>query len=156
VGNSSDHTDVLDKDMRPEMLSLWENVRAAVPTLEDILAGTDEEWWSENLIYRFYHQSYKVYRLQDLTMKIVLALQWLAPVRELNEWFLTIVREETGKRFTYSDNARWLEAPRPILEAFFHARYFLGMLIKYGREIEHPPFSLPSGYAAILYLYGLR
>jgi hypothetical protein len=44
----------------------------------------------------------------------------------------------------------------PILEAFFHARYFLEMACRYGRELEHPPNLLPSGWASVLYLYALR
>ena len=31
-------------------------------------------------------------------------------------------------------NQRWTEATRPIVEAFFHARYFLEMVCKYGAE----------------------
>jgi hypothetical protein len=44
---------------------------------------------------------------------------------------------------------------RPILEAFFHARFFLEMAVRYA-HIEAPPQLLPSGYAALLYLFGLR
>jgi hypothetical protein len=53
-------------------------------------------------------------------------------------------------------NQRWTEATRPILEAFFHARYFLEMVCKYGKELEEPAESLPSGWAAVFELYGLR
>jgi hypothetical protein len=45
---------------------------------------------------------------------------------------------------------------RPIVEAFFHARYFLEMVCGYGRQLTEPPSPLPSGWAAVLYLYGLR
>ena len=63
-----------------------------------------------------------------------------------------IVREGTGKTFTEEDNKNWLAVTRPIAEAFFHARYFLEMAIKYGKELEFPPQQLPSGWAALLYL----
>ncbi len=53
-------------------------------------------------------------------------------------------------------NARWLEVTRPMLEAFFHAKYFLAMACRYGRELDEPPQVLPSGWASLLYLYGLR
>ena len=49
-----------------------------------------------------------------------------------------------------------LAVTRPILEAFFHARYFLEMVCKYGRKLKAPPQVLPSGWAAVLYLYQLR
>jgi hypothetical protein len=30
------------------------------------------------------------------------------------------------------------------------------MAVKYGRELEYPPRVMPSGWAALLYLYNLR
>jgi tRNA(fMet)-specific endonuclease VapC len=41
------------------------------------------------------------------------------------------------------------------LEAFFHARFFLEMAVRYA-DLAAPPQPLPSGYAALLYLFGLR
>ncbi|MCU1230989.1 MAG: hypothetical protein JWO97_3873 [Acidobacteria bacterium] len=53
-------------------------------------------------------------------------------------------------------NHHWDEATRPLLEAYFHAHYFLGMAIKYGNELSELPATLPSGWAALLCLYNLR
>ena len=75
--------------------------------------------------------------------------------RTLNPWFLEIVGEGTGKLFVPEDNADWLRITRPILEAFFHARFFLEMATRYA-DLTKPPRPLPSGYAALLYLYDLR
>lgn len=50
----------------------------------------------------------------------------------------------------------WLEVTRPMLEAYFHARFFLEMVIQYGEELDQAPAILPSGWAAVLYLYDLR
>lgn len=77
------------------------------------------------------------------------------PERPLNAWFATIVAEGTGHRFELADNARWLAAARPCVEAFFHARYFLEMAVRYS-NLDEPPRPLPSGYAALLYLFDLR
>jgi hypothetical protein len=109
----------------------------------------------EDPIYRFYHQGWKVFYLQEETTAIVRALQALAPSRPLNSWFTQIVSDGTGKTFTVEDNRRWLETTRPIVEAFFHARFFLEMAVRYA-TLDAPPNPLPSGYAAFLYLYGLR
>jgi hypothetical protein len=49
-----------------------------------------------------------------------------------------------------------METTRPILEAYQHAKYFLEMAVKYGSQLERPPNLLPSGWAAVLHLYGLR
>jgi len=97
-----------------------------------------------------------VYQLQNHTVAIVEKLQSLLPGRKLNEYFIQIVAEGTGKAFSPQHNQIWLETTRPIVEAFFHARYFLQMAVKYGRELEYPPRVMPSGWAALLYLYNLR
>jgi hypothetical protein len=78
------------------------------------------------------------------------------PVEKLNEYFMQIVAEGTGKTFSPEDNQIWLETTRPIVEAFFHARHFLEMAVKYGRQLGYPPRVMPSGWAALLYLYNLR
>lgn len=125
--------------------SLLENLKKALPGLKKLLDECSSHWGYEDPIYRFYHQSYKVYRLQDTTSAIVAALQALAPDRKLNDWFMQM-----------DHNRRWLEITRPIVEAFFHARYFLDMAVRYGTELKAPPRTLPSGWAAFLYLYDLR
>jgi len=148
--------DTPDLDDRPEVAEIFENLKKDLPALEGLLEDYRSHWGYEDPIYRFYHQSFKVYRLQGRTLQIVVNLKMLAPGRELNDWFRQIVREGTGKEFSIEDNQNWLSVTRPILEAFFHALYFLEMAVKYGRELEHPPRCLPSGWAAFLYLYNLR
>jgi hypothetical protein len=70
---------------------------------------------------------------------------------------LEIVKQGTGREFDpIRTNDHWLEETRPVLEAFFHARYFLEMVCKYGRIIKESPQTMPSGWAAILYLYDIR
>lgn len=145
-----------DVDDRPEVLALFSNLKAALPALEALLAAHTNHWGYEDAVYRFYHQSFKVYRLQEATSGIVSALQALAPGRELNAWFLEIVKAGTGRTFELSHNAKWLEAARPMVEAFFHARFFLEMGVRYGKSLRAPPVVLPSGWAGFLYLYRLR
>lgn len=143
------------KNKDPE-LELLQNLKKEMPVLVQLLEECSDHWNYEDPIYRFYHGSYKVYFLQNTTLKIVEKFQGLLPDVPLNEFFMTIVKEGTGKIFNQEDNTRWLEATRPILEAFFHAKYFLEMAVKYGQELEHPPELMPSGWAAFLYLYNLR
>jgi hypothetical protein len=143
-------------DDRPEAIALLSNLKAALPNLEALLQESCSHWGYEDRIYRFYHQSFKVYRLQTATAQIVEALQALAPERQLDEWFREIVTDGTGRSFHVAHNDRWLAETRPILEAFFHARYFLEMAVRYGRDLTRPPSLLPSGWAALLTLFGLR
>ncbi len=113
-------------------------------------------WGYEDPIYRFYHGSFKVYDLQKQTMEIVAQLQSLLPEQPLSPLFMQIVQEGTGNTFKMEYDPHWLEVTRSIIEAYFHARYFLEMAIQYAAIIESPPESLPSGYAALLCLYNLR
>lgn len=129
-------------------------LRAKATELADLFRGLSDEWGYEDPIYRFYHQSFKVYGLLEETRKIVKALESLLPDRPMNPWCLQIVREGTGKEFDLADNERWLDVTRPILEAFFHARYFLEMACRYAEPPEGNV--LPSGWAGFLYLYQLR
>lgn len=148
-----------DKDERPEVRQLLKNIKAALPGLRKLYRESSDHWIYEDRVYRFYHQSFKVFLLQEATLKIVELLKSLAPFGEkpigLNAWFLNIVKDGTGKTFKKSDNSNWQKATRPILEAFFHARYFLEMIVKYGKELQVPPAMLPSGWAAVLHLYNL-
>lgn len=143
-------------DNRIEVKELFKHLQAELPALEKLLAKCSGDWGYEDPIYRFYYQSFKVYSIQKQTQEIVEKLQALAQNLPLNEWFMHIIKEGTGKTFDMEDNKKWLKVTRPIVEAFFHARYFLEMAVKYGKELKHPPQAMPSGWAALLYLYDLR
>jgi len=147
---------VSDLDDRSEVQSLFDRLKAALPEFEALLDECMSHWIYEDYVYRFYHQSFKVYLLQESTLRVVEKLRALSPDREFNEWFEQIIDDGTGKTFAMEDNKNWLGVTRPILEAFFHARYFLEMAVKYGRELEYPPRTMPSGWAALLYLFNLR
>jgi hypothetical protein len=144
-----------DDDERATERRLVESMRRDRVELDDLLQSCSDHWGFEDPVYRFYHQSFKVYALQQTTERIVARLGALLPDRELAPWFREIVDSGTHLQFEPDHNARWLEVTRPIVEAFFHARYFLEMAVRYG-ELEDPPSPLPSGYAALLCLYGLR
>ncbi|MGH9200162.1 MAG: hypothetical protein ACRD2A_02870 [Vicinamibacterales bacterium] len=136
-------------------LALLDNLRARRDELKLAFEKVSGHWGFEDPVYRFYHQSFKVYSLQQDTAGLVSLLRSLAPDRPLNRQFLEIVEAGSGHTFTPADNARWTRVTRPILEAFFHARFFLEMALRYS-DLESPPNPLPSGYAALLYLYELR
>ena len=62
----------------------------------------------------------------------------------------------SGKTFELEHNRRWDEVTRPIIEAFFHARFFLECAARSSRTLRAPPQLLPSDWAALLYLFDLR
>jgi hypothetical protein len=141
---------------RTEEQELLNQIGANLVSLGELLATCSDHWGYEDPIYRFYHQSFKVFMLQAQTEKIVAQLQALAPDRPLNTRFTEIIKEGTGKSFKTEANDTWTRSTRSILEAFFHARFFLEMICRYGKELKAPPQELPSGWAAVLYLYNLR
>jgi hypothetical protein len=111
-----------------------------------------------DLVYRFYHQSYKAFILNDLTKQAVEIFETLSPEsRPLNAWFQGIVDEALSKQFDWeSTNPNWTTETLPILQAFWHSKYFLEQMLVAADEIESAPQILPSGWAAVLYLYNLR
>jgi len=136
--------------------ALLDAIRARLLELEEFLRVIEPEY--EDRLYRFYYQSNKVYYLQADTVRLVTLFREIgaAAGRQLNPWFEQIITEGTGREFELAHNDGWLRHTRPQVEAFLHTKYFLEMLVKYGRELETAPEMLPSGWAALLVLYGLR
>lgn len=120
-----------------------------------MLAVMSDHWTYEDHFYRYYHGSFKVYRAQDTTMQAVKLLRELLPERELNSAFKKIIENGTGLEFNLRHNKSWDKHTRPILEAFSHAKFMIEMTTRYA-DLPEPPKTLPSGYAALLYLYDLR
>ena len=85
------------------MSRLLQNIKARLPELEALLRQQDSGRW-EDLFYRFYHQSWKVYGIQRSTLAIVAALRALLPEVPLNPNFERILAEGTGKMFTPEAN----------------------------------------------------
>jgi hypothetical protein len=135
---------------------LLANIKQRLPELEKILERVNAHWALEDAFYRFYHGSFKTYSIQTHTTTIVDVLKTLLPEAELNQDFLRIIQEGTGKQFQMGHNNRWYEETRPMLEAIFHAKTMLELTIKYGKELDDAPNLMPSGWAALLYLYNLR
>ena len=137
---------------------LLANIQAKLPELTALLEEISSHWVYEDRVYRFYHQSLKVYDLQAETKRIVEVLQRVAPAGAgMNPWFEEIYRAgASGKRFEMEHNKDWTTHTRPFLEAFFHAKYFLEMAVKYGKELQTAPEILPSGWAGLLYFYNIR
>jgi len=137
---------------------LLANIQAHWSELANLLDAINSHWVYEDMIYRFYHLSFKVYALQTQTRRIVAALQSVAPAgTTLSPLFAEIYHAgASGKHFEIEHNTAWTAHTRVFLEAFFHARYFLEMAVKYGKELQAAPAVLPSGWAALLCLYNIR
>ena len=135
---------------------LLTRIKRRLPALRALLKEATAFRCYEDAVYRFYHQSFKVYGLQDVTLRMVAALQALAPDTPLNRTFVEIVSQGADKKWENGDDRRWTHETRPILEAYLHARYFLEMACRYGAKMKRAENMLPSGWAALLYLYDWR
>ena len=137
-------------------LILLNNMKQNAAKLREILDHVNGHWVYEDGLYRFYYQSYKVFRLQSHTQEIVAALNSIAPEgRALMEFFQQVIAAGTYRAFTDETNGRWVAETVPIVNAFLQARYFLEMAVKYA-ALEVPPQPMPSGWAALTCLYGFR
>ena len=107
-------------------------------------------------IYRFWHQSCKVFRLQAHTSQIAGVLRAAGGNRPLNPWFEQLVADGTGHVFHPEDNGRWYETASPVVHSFLHVRHLLDVTVEAATTLEAPTPMLPSGWATVLCLYQLR
>jgi hypothetical protein len=140
------------------MNDLLSRIKARLPDIDALLTEYADHWGEEDGVYRFYHQSYKVFEmLQSLTKQGFELIEQIGGEADPPcEWYCQIVREGTEGKFNKHTNEEWLQQTRPILEAFWHTKYFLSMMAKYGKALDAAPQCLPSGWAAVLYLFELR
>jgi hypothetical protein len=137
---------------------LLKNIKAKLPEFEKLLEEINGEWEYCDLIYRYYHGSFKVYYIQNYTIKIVNLLKSVAPerIKDFNEQFEEIFKDGTNIKFSYKHNKNWNKYTLPQLQAFFHAKYFLEMAIKCGKEMKSDESCMRSSYAGLLYFYNMR
>jgi hypothetical protein len=144
-----------DREPHQRLLDALRQHRDTLAELLDTVSDQSED--GEDLLYRFWHQSLKVYRLQELTVAIHDALAAAAPDgAPLDDRYRQIVAEGTGHHFTLDANDRWLSATRPIVEAYLHSVHLLRLAVRYATELERAPQMLPSGWATLLHLYSIR
>ena len=107
---------------------LLANIKARWCELDKLLQSINSHSVYEDLIYRFYHQSSKVYRLQWHTAEIVDSLKKIAPDgTDFSPMFEEIFHAgASDKQFEMKHNREWTSHTRVFLEAFFHAKYSLG------------------------------
>lgn len=138
--------------------ALLQRVKSRLPELQDLYDTVTGHWAEEDHVYRYYHHSFKVYWIQSLTQQMVKVLTEIGSDEnlQLNPRFRRIISAGTGIQFSLDHNSNWDEHTLPQLEAFWHAKYMLQQMVKYGQELEHEPQMCPSGWLAVLYLYCIR
>jgi hypothetical protein len=135
--------------------ALFHRIKARLPELEDIAATLGEV--EEDGVYRLYHGSYKVFDLQDpVEAAFKLTKEIGGETDPPNFEFSRIVEAGTKHRFSVTTNENWEAETKPILEAFWHTKYFINMMVKYAKDFEKVEMPMQPGMAAVLYLFELR
>lgn len=134
---------------------LLAQIKSEKDTLDKLVSSFEKS--EPEFLYRFYHQSFKVFGYKELIRYTVQFLEKLAPESsKLNEWFRGIIDLGLDKDFTDSTNKNWLRETQPLLEAFWHTKFFVTQMKSSAARLETAPEILPYDWAAVLYLYDLR
>ncbi len=124
----------------------------------DIAALLEEvsgEWVRDDLVYRFWHHSFKTYWLQEVTERIAALLESIAPTLPLHPWCREIVAAGTGHTFELSHNQAWVEHTGPIVAAFFHLHHLLHCAHRVA-TVPAVPEVLDPATATVFELYQVR
>lgn len=127
--------------------------RARLSFMHDSFGVGSED--NEDLMYRFWHQSLKAYRMQEVTLQVSDALRDVVG-RDLDVMYESMVSEGTGRIFTLSDNDDWVAALSPVVSAYMHSLHLLSLAVRYSGQLDAAPQVLPEGWATLLHLYRLR
>ena len=136
-------------------LTLLNNVKADLPELEQLRKAIESSSYEDG-VYRYFHGSLKVYALRRTTLALRRRFKRLMPGFKLSAPYENIVRDAVRQKWNPDRNLEWELHARPIVTAFLFSKYFLDMICLHGRELNEIPEILPSGFAAVLYLYHLR
>jgi hypothetical protein len=135
--------------------ALFIRIKSRLPELEETACELQEA--EEDGVYRFYHGSNKVFFLQDPVKAAFTLIKEIGGEDDPpNFKYARIVEAGTAHQFSETTNANWDAETEPILDAFWHTKYFVNLMVKYGKELEAVESPLQPGMAAVLYLFELR
>lgn len=145
-------------------------LKERLPQLKELKESCEGHRAVDNF-YRYYHQSFKAYRIQDITLDIVKVFHEIRDAVDyepkmweslphthtrLNWRFHALVENGTEIHFDLEHNQNWHKWVGPQFEAYFHAKMFLDLMIQCAERMESCCASLPSDWAAVLYLFNMR
>jgi hypothetical protein len=136
--------------------ALFVRIKARLSDLEAMAEKLEAV--EENGVYRFYHGSFKVFNMQEPIKEAFKLIEEIGGVDDPPHLeYALLVKAGTENDFAGDrTNANWDAETKPILEAFWHTKYFIKMMVKYGKKLEKVEPPLDYGMAAVLYLFELR
>lgn len=156
------------RDLPQKQRDLADAIMLKSDSLESFLKASSDQWVREDLVYRFWHHSFKVYALQDYTQRGVDIIRSFAPPGSaLHPFFEEIVEQGTGVVFDMSHNKDWTKHTRGLVEAFWHVTHIIEMMLKHApsettASIEESAGDtggfhfISSGWATVLEVFNLR
>lgn len=133
---------------------LLKNIQLHEYAIRSLLSRLEGRFAGEDGIYRFYNQSFKAFYLQESTEQIANLLKKLLNI-PLNQIYLDIISEGTGKEFTEDTNKSWTKEVQPIVNAFLHSLHILKLIVKYGLDSTDKKRMDGNGWSTILVIYNL-
>lgn len=152
--DSLDSYEVRVKRFTPVLVA---NIRTNKDEAKALLEEISKEFGEH--FYRYYHQSLKVYRLQEETQSIETFLRGLGDGQPFFRWVEAMLDMGTGKEFELPrSNSIWGLEARGIVDAFLHMREFLRLVIWTAENLKDSQLDsgMPSEWAAVRYLYNIR
>lgn len=108
-------------------------------------------------VYRFYHQSFKVFSQQDWIAECVREFAGIYPRRLLNRTYCLIAERGLVCECVPRINKDWLRCTGPVVESSFHTWVFLDALVRVMKSpAKAVPQTLTAEWGIALYLWDLR
>jgi hypothetical protein len=115
--------------------SLFLRIKSRLPELEETARDLEEA--EEDGVYRLYHGSNKVFFLQSPVRAAFSLIKEIGGENDPpNFEYAQILEAGTAHQFSETTNANWESETTPVLEAFWHTKYFIQMMVKYAKELE--------------------
>lgn len=161
IDSVEEETELSEDDRARPEAKLLIALRSRCDRLEEIQRRVEPNVGAlEDCLYRFWHQSFKVVYAKGVTHDIadVLAEAALESGTEIHQWFYEIVGAQAKFSFDFSMNEQWPKHTRPVIDAFLHATWILGAIL---RTLSRPQRSVVRGnlsydWATILCVFRLR
>jgi hypothetical protein len=131
-------------------------IREHLPALTALQNEASEPVFSD-MVYRYYHGSFKVWKAQPWVARCTMSFAAIFPEVPLNGLFCEILHAGLREVFHPAFNRTWSQHACQVLDAAMHTRVFLEAVNQVARSSEaRVPEVLSPNWGLALYLWNLR
>lgn len=127
--------------------------------LPDLVGLSDESSGPafQDMIYRYYHGSFQVWKLQPWVGRCVLAFGAVFPGIPINGLYCEIVHSGLREILHSSFNRTWSQHARQVVDAALHTQLVLGAVVRIAKSTDQQvPQALSPDWGIALSLWNLR